>query len=448
MKVRLPPMKNHMHFRKQSDGHSWLVFTRPATGGRRSIAIIHIPDPHRDPTIEWLPGIEHAEHPQVEKLASEIRRKRLTFETKQSSAPASVSAALPSDAPASEPEAVRELILCEGETEQRYFEALCGFLGLKDRIDVKVSPAKEPCLVLRNLAKDMLLARQINEVEYGQAWLVFDRDSHLTFHDAVELGKKIPFIHLAFTNPCFEYWLLLHFEQFDGTLFFDQQIVIEHVQREETLSPSFKRVVTEEIIEKIVSPDNCLCALKTFYPEYEKNASHINAFGRHTSFACKRAKAMTGPHAGLGSSLPDLITHLCQLAAKPLDTAFDALPRIINDRDSARMAEFHKALSRLAVAATEILKAKLKRPENVQNLPINLQMRCRQCKDFVGTLFPGAMFAPTSESQPGDLSSHLHTIIGMQHNLANKVMPKEQAFQKFYTALDTFERWLKEQHLN
>lgn len=36
----------------------------------------------------------------------------------------------------------------------------------------------------------------------------------------------------------------------------------------------------------------------------------------------------------------------------------------------------------------------------------------------------------------------------MQHNLANKVMPKEQAFQKFYTALDTFERWLKEQHLN
>lgn len=149
MKVRLPPMKNHMHFRKQSDGHSWLVFTRPATGGRRSIAIIHIPDPHRDPTIEWLPGIEHAEHPQVEKLAGEIRRKRLTFETKQSSAPASVSAALPSDAPASEPEAVRELILCEGETEQRYFEALCGFLGLKDRIDVKVSPAKEPCLVLR-----------------------------------------------------------------------------------------------------------------------------------------------------------------------------------------------------------------------------------------------------------------------------------------------------------
>ena len=167
MKVRLPPMKNHMHFRKQSDGHSWLVFTRPATGGRRSIAIIHIPDPHRDPTIEWLPGIEHAEHPQVEKLAGEIRRKRLTFETKQSSAPASVSAALPSDAPASEPEAVRELILCEGETEQRFFEALCGFLGLKDRIDVKVSPAKEPCLVLRNLAKDMLLARQINEVEYG-----------------------------------------------------------------------------------------------------------------------------------------------------------------------------------------------------------------------------------------------------------------------------------------
>lgn len=210
MKVRLPPMKNHMHFRKQSDGHSWLVFTRPATGGRRSIAIIHIPDPHRDPTIEWLPGIEHAEHPQVEKLAGEIRQKRLTFETKQSSAPASVSAALPSDAPASEPEAVRKLILCEGETEQRYFEALCGFLGLKDRIDVKVSPAKEPCLVLRNLAKDMLLARQINEVEYGQAWLVFDRDSHLTFHDAVELGKKIPFIHLAFTKDEFVAYLMLH----------------------------------------------------------------------------------------------------------------------------------------------------------------------------------------------------------------------------------------------
>ena len=61
-----------------------------------------------------------------------------------------------------------------------------------------------------DLAKDMLLARQINEVEYGQAWLVFDRDSHLTFHDAVELGKKIPFIHLAFTKDEFVAYLMLH----------------------------------------------------------------------------------------------------------------------------------------------------------------------------------------------------------------------------------------------
>lgn len=48
--------------------------------------------------------------------------------------------------------------------------------------------------------------------DYDKVYCVIDRDSHVNFHDAIALaaGTKGK-VQLVISNPCFEYWLILHF---------------------------------------------------------------------------------------------------------------------------------------------------------------------------------------------------------------------------------------------
>ncbi len=46
-----------------------------------------------------------------------------------------------------------------------------------------------------------------------QAWAVFDRDEHHHFDEAVRLCEENG-INIARSNPCFEVWLILHYEDF------------------------------------------------------------------------------------------------------------------------------------------------------------------------------------------------------------------------------------------
>ena len=45
-------------------------------------------------------------------------------------------------------------------------------------------------------------------------WAVFDRDTHPNVPDAISRCRDAD-IGVAFSNPCFELWLILHFEEFD-----------------------------------------------------------------------------------------------------------------------------------------------------------------------------------------------------------------------------------------
>ncbi len=51
--------------------------------------------------------------------------------------------------------------------------------------------------------------------EYDDVWAVFDRDEHPRFSEAKEdcRGAGVPF---AYTDPCFELWLLLHLDSYDA----------------------------------------------------------------------------------------------------------------------------------------------------------------------------------------------------------------------------------------
>jgi len=112
------------------------------------------------------------------------------------------------------------LIVCEGETEQEYFEAARIKYGLTTAeiilADNTIGPA--PISVVE-CAEDKCAERG----GYDQIFCVFDRDGHESFDRARERiktladRKKKPLpIHEAISIPCFEYWVLLHHERTDA----------------------------------------------------------------------------------------------------------------------------------------------------------------------------------------------------------------------------------------
>lgn len=106
----------------------------------------------------------------------------------------------------------RVLIVCEGEkTEPNYFRELCSYYKLSVA-NVVVTPAEgsSPITVVRFSKTRQRLEKKQGE-QYDRIYCVFDRDEHTTFRAACEQAATNGF-RLATSIPCFEYWLLLHFE--------------------------------------------------------------------------------------------------------------------------------------------------------------------------------------------------------------------------------------------
>jgi hypothetical protein len=111
----------------------------------------------------------------------------------------------------------RFLIVCEGEvTEPRYFR----HLRLQERglVEVKVVPGGVPKTVVElavKLKKDAeaeAKRRKDANLRYDHVWCVFDIDEHPFVREAKHQARDNA-IEVAVSNPCFELWLLLHFQK-------------------------------------------------------------------------------------------------------------------------------------------------------------------------------------------------------------------------------------------
>ena len=113
------------------------------------------------------------------------------------------------------------LIVCEGsETEPIYFNAVAKRLRLA-AIEVRGARGSAPMTVVRD-AVDSMIQRKTDAnksasiAPYDEVWCVFDVDQHPKLKDAIAFADKYQ-IEVALSNPCFEFWLLLHFERFAKT---------------------------------------------------------------------------------------------------------------------------------------------------------------------------------------------------------------------------------------
>ncbi len=123
----------------------------------------------------------------------------------------------------------RILIVTEGsKTEPQYLEEIRAAHQLHSA-NVEVQPSQlgtEPLQVVQ-YARDLFmngdLHKGIRPKSFDQVYVVFDRDAHLSYFNALSLAQslggklrndenqKISFKSIA-SIPCFELWLLLHFE--------------------------------------------------------------------------------------------------------------------------------------------------------------------------------------------------------------------------------------------
>jgi hypothetical protein len=104
----------------------------------------------------------------------------------------------------------RFLIVCEGEkTEPLYFESFRA-----PSMVVRIEGGESDPVRLVETAFDRW--RQ-NQADYDQVWCVFDRDEIPAerFNRALELARQKK-IRVAYSNPAFELWYALHFQECDG----------------------------------------------------------------------------------------------------------------------------------------------------------------------------------------------------------------------------------------
>lgn len=108
------------------------------------------------------------------------------------------------------------LIVCEGEkTEPNYFNGLKNYLALSSaNVEVTGDSGSSPLSVVK-----YAIARYHQEGDAGDAYdkvfCVFDKDSHADYGAALDrlVVVKPKGVFVAVTSvPCFEYWLLLHFQ--------------------------------------------------------------------------------------------------------------------------------------------------------------------------------------------------------------------------------------------
>ena len=108
----------------------------------------------------------------------------------------------------------RFLVVCEGKvTEPLYFNDIRRLE--RGIIDLQLVPAGVPKTVVeeavrlkKESARD---ARRDRNLRYDHVWCVFDVDEHPFVPEAKQQAQANG-IELAVSNPCFELWLLLHFQ--------------------------------------------------------------------------------------------------------------------------------------------------------------------------------------------------------------------------------------------
>lgn len=108
----------------------------------------------------------------------------------------------------------RVLIVCEGETEEKYFKGLVRSHQL-NTANIRI-PSNTAGASPRNVVEFAIKEYNLTK-DYDRVYCVIDKDEHSQYREALDVVKrkklkKSHSIHAIPSVPCFEFWILLHFK--------------------------------------------------------------------------------------------------------------------------------------------------------------------------------------------------------------------------------------------
>ena len=129
----------------------------------------------------------------------------------------------------------RILVVCEGRvTEPRYFRALRSeYRNALVEIEIDDRGGTPKTLVERAAERKREAEREAKSQRdefllYDEVWCVFDIDDHPKLADARQQARDNDIL-LAVSNPCFELWALLHFQ--DQAAYIERQKVRSRLKK-------------------------------------------------------------------------------------------------------------------------------------------------------------------------------------------------------------------------
>ncbi|OKP69291.1 hypothetical protein A3842_26195 [Paenibacillus sp. P3E] len=113
----------------------------------------------------------------------------------------------------------RIYILCEGQTEEAYFN---NFKSRRVNIDVKVAKAKQTDPISLLAEANRIINDKQLDVKSGvdEIWCIVDLDVAVDNDYVVQLlsRAKKHCTNIVYSNPCFEVWFLLHYERLNTNI--------------------------------------------------------------------------------------------------------------------------------------------------------------------------------------------------------------------------------------
>ena len=101
------------------------------------------------------------------------------------------------------------LIVTDAEkTEKNYFEGIKNIIpdSLKNDLQIKIYSNKPLAKII-----DFAAEQRNKDERFRDIWLVFDRDEVKNFDKLIEEAKESK-MNVAWSNPCFEIWLMSYFQ--------------------------------------------------------------------------------------------------------------------------------------------------------------------------------------------------------------------------------------------
>lgn len=208
------------------------------------------------------------------------------------------------------------LIYCEGETEKQYLTALAEALKITQNVSIRKTAACSPIQLLESAYKDYQWSQVVDkQFPYTEYWLVFDRDHHPSYEETFKLAETMdPKPHLAWTNPCIEFWFWLHYCGNRRLLRFDEEEEISNTKTETELPNDEVEITVVRRVRRTIKPETMLRLLRGHVQGYSKVVCPPGLVQRSGTACDNLDKVAQSKNPMLiGSAMPDLLLRLANL---------------------------------------------------------------------------------------------------------------------------------------